>query len=463
MLFRTYDNCVVYPGPHLNMIVGANGTGKSSIVCAICLGLAGKPSFIGRADKVGHYVKRGCDKAVIEIEVFKNPTNLIITREISVANNQSTWFINKKVSTLKMVEDQISALNIQVGNLCQFLPQDKVGEFAKLSKIELLEATEKSVGPPEMYRFHCELKNFRNRELELKNALEEKSRNLEKMKQKNARYQQDVERYFEYKRHQDKIAMLESKRPWVIYDNVRKQYEEVKINRDRQKAELKALKKAQSPMMNQIQEAEKECQILDSKIREKATNSCIENRQVPHNCKIENVKLDLRKKREAEMDRQKRIQNTRKMIDDWNNELKNTDITENIQPQMDSVTSALRKLQEERANVDERVNDNHRQKENLLQEKRGVADRIEQFENLMNMKEEKLRGRFRDTHSALLWLRQNKDRFKGRVCEPMMLAINMRDHRHAKYVENHISSNDLRAFVFEIQEDMENFLREART
>lgn len=49
---RTYDICEVHPGPNLNMIVGANGTGKSSIVCAICLGLAGKPSFIGRADKV---------------------------------------------------------------------------------------------------------------------------------------------------------------------------------------------------------------------------------------------------------------------------------------------------------------------------------------------------------------------------------------------------------------------------
>ncbi|KAG8551067.1 hypothetical protein GDO81_018430 [Engystomops pustulosus] len=50
--FLTYDMCEVFPGPHLNMIVGANGTGKSSIVCAICLGLAGKTSFIGRADKV---------------------------------------------------------------------------------------------------------------------------------------------------------------------------------------------------------------------------------------------------------------------------------------------------------------------------------------------------------------------------------------------------------------------------
>lgn len=42
-----------------------------------------------------------------------------------------------------------------------------MGEFAKMSKIELLEATEKSVGPPEMYEYHCELKNFRNKEREL--------------------------------------------------------------------------------------------------------------------------------------------------------------------------------------------------------------------------------------------------------------------------------------------------------
>lgn len=45
--------------------------------------------------------------------------------------------------------------------------QDKVGEFAKLSKIELLEATEKSIGPPEMHRYHCELKNYREKEKQL--------------------------------------------------------------------------------------------------------------------------------------------------------------------------------------------------------------------------------------------------------------------------------------------------------
>lgn len=41
----------------------------------------------------------------------------------------------------------------------------------------------------------------------------------------------------------------------------------------------------------------------------------------------------------------------------------------------------------------------------------------------MNMKEENLKVKFRDTHSALMWLRKNKDKFKKRVCEPMMLEV----------------------------------------
>lgn len=49
-------------------------------------------------------------------------------------------------------------------------PQEKVGEFAKMTKIELLEATEKSVGPPEMFSLHCELKNCRSKERDLEVA-----------------------------------------------------------------------------------------------------------------------------------------------------------------------------------------------------------------------------------------------------------------------------------------------------
>uniref|UniRef100_A0A452V9I2 Structural maintenance of chromosomes protein 5 n=1 Tax=Ursus maritimus TaxID=29073 RepID=A0A452V9I2_URSMA len=466
----TYDICEVSPGPHLNMIIGANGTGKSSIVCAICLGLAGKPAFMGRADKVGFFVKRGCSKGMVEIELFRTSGNLVITREIDVAKNQSSWFINKKSTTQKVVEEQVAALNIQVGNLCQFLPQDKVGEFAKLSKIELLEATEKSIGPPEMHRYHCELKNFREKEKQLETSCKEKTEYLEKMIQRNERYKQDVERFYERKRHLDLIEMLEAKRPWVEYENVRQEYEEVKLARDRAKEEVRKLKEGQIPMTRRIEEIEKQRHVLEARIKEKATDI----KETSQKCKqkqdiierkdkqIEELQQALTVKQNEEHDRQRRISNTRKMIEDLQNELKSAENCENLQPQIDAITNDLRRVQDEKALCEGEVIDKRGEKESLEKERKSVGDNIVRFDNLMNQKEDKLRQRYRDTYDAVLWLRNNRDKFKQRVCEPIMLTINMKDNKNAKYIENHISSNDLRAFVFESQEDMEVFLKEIR-
>lgn len=407
---------------------------------------------------------------MVEIELFRTSGNLVITREIDVIKNQSFWFINKKPVTQKIVEEQVAALNIQVGNLCQFLPQDKVGEFAKLSKIELLEATEKSIGPPEMHRYHCELKNFREKEKQLETSCKEKTEYLEKMVQRNERYKQDVERFYERKRHLDLIEMLEAKRPWVEYENVRQEYEGVKLVRDRVKEEVRKLKEGQIPMTRRIEEIEKQRRVLETRIKEKAS----EIKEASQKCKqrqdlierkdrhIKELQQALTVKQNEEHDRQKRISNTRRMIEDLQNELRTAENCENLQPQIDAITNDLRRVQEEKGLCEGEIIDKQREKEMLEKQKRSVGDHIIRFDNLMNQKEDKLRQRYRDTYDAVLWLRNNRDRFKQRVCEPIMLTINMKDNKNAKYVENHISSNDLRAFVFESQEDMEVFLKEVR-
>ena len=41
--FVTYTAVEFLPGPRLNMVIGPNGTGKSTLVCAICLGLGWGP------------------------------------------------------------------------------------------------------------------------------------------------------------------------------------------------------------------------------------------------------------------------------------------------------------------------------------------------------------------------------------------------------------------------------------
>lgn len=75
-------------------------------------------------------------------------------------------------------------------------------------------------------------------------------------------------------------------------------------------------------------------------------------------------------KRDEEMDRQKRIHNARKMIEDWQNELNSTGNSENLQPQIDSINNELRQLQEDKANIDGELSDLRRERENLEREKK---------------------------------------------------------------------------------------------
>uniref|UniRef100_A0A665U860 Structural maintenance of chromosomes protein 5 n=1 Tax=Echeneis naucrates TaxID=173247 RepID=A0A665U860_ECHNA len=452
---RTYDYSVVCPGPNLNMIVGANGTGKSSIVCAICLGLAGKTAILGRGDKVGLYVKRGFPKGSIEIELCKNGGKVVINREIHVENNQSLWMLNGRHCNQKAVEEEVKALHIQVSNLCQFLPQEKVGEFAKMSKIELLEATEKSVGPPEMYEYHCELKNFRNKERELENVVKERANFLEKAKQRNERNKHDVNRYYEKKRHLDVIELLEKKKPWVEYETTRKELEGIKRERDEAKRQLAALKQAQAPMLRKIQEIDNQLKPTEAQIKAKCKQK--QDQLDRKHKEIEDIKQTLKLKQMEEEDHQKRISNTRRTINDLKEELAKVGDQPDVTPQINAINVELRRNQEERAKIEGDKADLRRERDNLYAECRS-----DDMNNLLNAKEEKLRDRHRDTHAALQWLRQNKNQFTGNVHEPMMLVINVREHRFAKYVETHISFHDLRAFVFQKKDDMEKFMTEVR-
>jgi len=168
--FLTYDNCEFFP-ENLNVILGPNGTGKSSVVCAICLGLGGQPSLLGRAKETGDYVKHQKKEGEIEIELYQGrSSNVVIRRKLFREKNRSQWFVNGKQSTKEAVQEMTTKLNVQMNNLCQFLPQDRVVEFAKMNHMELLKATEKAVGPVGMYDDHMKLIELRQgyKELEVR-------------------------------------------------------------------------------------------------------------------------------------------------------------------------------------------------------------------------------------------------------------------------------------------------------
>ncbi|KAM3872329.1 structural maintenance of chromosomes protein 5-like [Diretmus argenteus] len=468
--FLTYNYAVVRPGTNLNLVIGPNGSGKSSILCAICLGLAGKTSVLGKGDKVGLFVKRGCNIGWIEIELYKKGGNVVIKREIHMENNQSVWLLNGRNSSQKAVEEVVKALHIQVSNLCQFLPQERVSEFSKMSKIELLEATEKSVGPPEMYDYHCQLKNFRSKERELENVVKEKASFLEKAKQRNERNKHDVTRYYEKKKHLDRIELLEKKKPWVEYEMARQELEGVKKERDEAKKQRANMKRTHVPMLNKIKTIENQLNPIEAQMKAKtvgiteASRTCKQKQDQldRKNKEIEDIKQGFKMKEVEKHDHQKRISNTRRIIEGLKAELATFDDQQDVTPQLDAVNAELKHNREERASIQGEVADLRREMDNHSAESKLLAKKLNDMNNMMKAKEEKLKGRHRDTHTALQWLRQNRQLFTGNVHEPMMLVINVKDPRFAKYVENYISFHDLRSFVFQRKDDREKFMTEVR-
>lgn len=112
--FRTYDDVTVKPGKHLNLIIGANGTGKSTIVSAIVLGLGGNPKVIGRATRVGDFVKAGQKNALIEIDIQNGPNKFVTIKRTFDVENHTSWMANGKTANSKQISDLMKTFNIQV-------------------------------------------------------------------------------------------------------------------------------------------------------------------------------------------------------------------------------------------------------------------------------------------------------------------------------------------------------------
>ncbi|XP_014666674.1 PREDICTED: structural maintenance of chromosomes protein 5-like [Priapulus caudatus] len=98
----------------------------------------------------------------------------------------------------------------------------------------------------------------------------------------------------------------------------------------------------------------------------------------------------------------------------------------------------------------------------VIHEITGIEAELRQLKDVRNHRLMKLRQKSKHAHDAVLWLQENRDRFKKPIHEPIMLVVNMYDSRMAKYVENHINFKDMVAFVCEDADDMELFMKTLR-
>ncbi|XP_078689156.1 structural maintenance of chromosomes protein 5-like [Branchiostoma floridae x Branchiostoma belcheri] len=470
--FFTYDACEFYPGTQLNVIIGPNGTGKSSIVCAMCLGLGGSTNVLGRAKEIGEYVKHCKETGYIELELHggEDEDNVVIRRQIH-RDNRSDWSLNGQHATQKKVQETVASFNIQVNNLCQFLPQDRVADFAKMDKYQLLENTEKAVGSAQLHEDHCRLKDFRRDERQLTNKLEEHRTHLERLKERNARLEQDVERYRERERHLAKIQVLEKKKPWAQMVENQKKFNSAKSKKTEFTQRLREEQKKNAPRQRQADRAREHAAKIDQDIKGKQNQI----RQTTGQCKersenlaqlqedITDVQELIKEKKQQESDRVKMLNQLKRHLGALQNELQEVietaqDVTPRINEiglELRAINSDMRKLQTEKDRIKE-------ERRELDRDIKRCKDEIRHLEDVRNQRLNLLRQKHRHTYDAVQWLRANRDKFKKNIYEPIMLIMNVPNRGYARYLEHIISYNDMRAFVCEDQEDMNKFLNEVR-
>ncbi|KAF5946156.1 hypothetical protein HYC85_016384 [Camellia sinensis] len=452
--FMTFNKLTCKPGSRLNLVVGPNGSGKSSLVCAIALGLGGEPQLLGRASSIGAFVKRGEERGYIKISLRGNTKEeqLTITRKIDT-RNKSEWLFNGKVVTKKDVIEVIQQFNIQVNNLTQFLPQDRVCEFAKLTPIQLLEETEKAVGDPQLPVLHRALVDESG---EWK-KLERRNREyLDQLKALNTEQERDVERVRQREEYLGKVESMKKKLPWLKYDMKKAQYMEAKEQENDAKKKLDEAAKTLNEAREPIEKQKKEKAAQDAKCK-KVRSLLVDNakkrmqlveKENHLGVQVRGKYNEIEELKRQEESRQERIARAKEELNAAEAELANLPPYEPPKDELERLGGQILEL-EETAGEKRHLK---AEKERLLAQNKGTLrqciDRLRDMENANNKLLQALRNSGAEKiFEAYRWVQEHRHEFNKEVYGPVLLEVKVSNRVHADYIEGHIPYYIWKSFI----------------
>lgn len=503
--FSTYDYVKFQPGLQLNVIIGPNGTGKSTLIAAIVLGMGGRPELLSRAlnvnessqnnpyfqrslisvfthfprTQVGDYVKNGKQSATISIAIHRSDTDAddIVTfqRDIDI-DGQSRYQMGGRTCTKTVFLKAVADLNIQVGNLCQFLPQDRVQDFAKMNAQELLISTQSSVCAPAVEQAWLALKEMRDGQKNAGNARANDAAKLEDFVRRNAALETQINTMQRRNALLADHEVCTKKMAWMEFEEVYLKHQELTADKERADVNLKRHNDELQPLREQIATIDAGKARFQRTIAEhEATTDRLASKLLSDASQVNAVRIGMHKVRDdyefvrnsngertAELEQANRVQEA--LIADVRahqaaagTEADRTEALRGIDERMAAERDAVRRLLAQRHDIGERLHDTV--KPQLL----NAENRLRATESIGDRKLELLRTRFDHAYRSVLWLRENRQLFAGRVYEPMVLELNVKDSRNAKYIEACVNQRDLIAFTCELKEDMELMHQKLRT
>lgn len=163
------------------------------------------------------------------------------------------------------MQDQIKLYNIQVDNLCQFLPQDRVQDFAKMNRQELLKQTKRALCKEDLIEKQQNLIQRRSRQKAISGDFDKKKKKLQEAKDANIRLEGKVQNFNRRQKFGALVKNIDRKIAWKKYEEVVERRNEIRADKDRAAAVLEKYKNSAAPKEATIKSAK----IIVSKLKDK--------------------------------------------------------------------------------------------------------------------------------------------------------------------------------------------------
>jgi len=472
--FMTYKHETIWPGPHFNVTVGPNGSGKSSIVTALAICLGGDLADLNRQTELGSLVNNDLDagEAVVECELYMQAEdNYVVSVHFSREASSLSWRINGRKASRKELEALTDQLQIQPGNLCQFLPQDVVRDFPTMTHQQIFVNTVKAVGDATLIETYDKLQTIQVEVEKLEEEAEEKEKTLLNLERKEKKLEAEKIIYEKRKTLVERRTVIENAVKWEKFRTLRKKVKETRDKERNLREKIEAMKKQQAPIREFLANYEANVAKMKEKIEtvDKEYLAVCSNVEEFDIADLED-KLDrlVEQERDLTQQEQNRLENKNRIAREIE-EIKQHLAGIEVDPRWANLDSRIQELSSKRANFENTL---QRTEQSLTEIEfhhgnlRRDVEKLERVQTALqdkrNRKLQTLQKENPDAHRGVLWLRDNLNKFKAPVHEPIMLTLDVRRMDWAKYVESHIGRADLEGFVCEDPDDVNLLTKELR-
>ncbi|NWV12805.1 SMC6 protein, partial [Ptilonorhynchus violaceus] len=264
-------------GSNLNFVVGTNGSGKSSVLTALIVGLGGKATATNRGSSLKMFIQKGETSADITItlrnrgrDAFKPElygTSIIVNQHINQDGSRSYKLKSKSGNIISSKKEELIGIldhfNIQVDNPVSILTQemskqflqtknegDKYKFFMKATQLEQMKEDYSFIGKTKK-NTRVQIEQGEERLEELKQLYLEKKEIF-----KSIAFVNDMQRRLKDLKHQ--IA-------WAVVGEMEKEVEVIKDGIEAEEANTELIQKVEECQVK-VNEAEKKYKAIQDKL-----------------------------------------------------------------------------------------------------------------------------------------------------------------------------------------------------